>query len=65
MTRDKHRTKNLPAVGNNACVARPVSKKEVDRSPKAKEAVQAEWERLAGKGAWDTSVVKEWSALAE
>ena len=60
----KHRVKNQPSVSFNACVARPVSKKEVSVTPKAKAAVQAEWDRLASKKAWDTSVVKEWSTLA-
>ena len=54
----KHRVKNQPSVAFNACVGRPVSKKEVNITPKAKAAVQAEWDRLATKKAWDTSVVK-------
>ena len=64
--RQKHRPKtHQPRY--NACVARPVSKKEVNDNPKAKAAQQAEWQRLrtvprpdGGTGVWEESLVEEW-----
>ena len=65
-TQQSHRHKShLPHY--NACVARPVGKKEVDSNPKAKAAKRAEWTRLRSVerpdgtiGAWDESRVAEW-----
>ena len=47
-----------------ACVARPVSKREMEENPKAMEACEAEWKRLWEKEVWDASVVHEWDDLA-
>ena len=50
----------------SACVARPVGSKEVQSNPKAKEAKQAEWDRLRAvirpdgtPGVWDEDQVQE------
>lgn len=48
----------------NACVARPVSKKEVASNPKALEAVLKEWTKLREAGVWDETRVTEWSEVA-
>ena len=45
----------------NACVARPVAKKEPDANPLAKKAVQIEWDKLRalpGGGAWDETCAR-------
>ena len=64
--RQKHRSKTQHSMVN-ACVARPVSKKEVESNPKALRAKQAEWDRLravprpdGGIGVWNESLVAEW-----
>ena len=52
----------------NACVAKPVSRKEAMSIPLAKDALQAEWDRLRAvpqpgtdrKGCWDEDKVREW-----
>ena len=36
-----------------ACVARPVSRKQVLESPPARAAMKAEWDRLRNKMVWD------------
>ena len=48
----------------SACVARPVSKKEVASNPKALKAVLSEWEKLRAAGCWDEKKVREWSDVA-
>ncbi len=48
----------------NALVARPVRKDEVAKSPKAQEAMNAEWDRLLKANVWDTNVVREWDEVA-
>ena len=48
----------------NACVARPVSKKERASNQKARDAVTEAWIRLRKKGTWGT-VVRDWSAVAD
>jgi hypothetical protein len=45
----------------NACVARPVGKKERKATPAAEEAVLKEWARLRAAGCWDESKVCEWT----
>ena len=53
----------------NACVARPVSKEERNRTPAALEAVAKEWKRLRsikhkkGVGVWDETRVREKAAV--
>jgi hypothetical protein len=49
----------------NACVAQPISRKEVARIPAAKAAMQVEWDRLFQKQVWDIASVAEWSDVAE
>ena len=48
----------------NACVARPVAKKEIERTPKAQAALDKEWNALRNAGVWDETKVFEWSAVA-
>eukprot|EP00972_Heterocapsa_arctica_P036797 5417120-Heterocapsa_arctica.AAC.1 len=48
----------------NACVARPVGKAEIARSPGAKAALDHEWKRLRDQSVWDEVIVREWSDVA-
>ena len=48
----------------NACVARPVSRKELLQSPPAQASMKAEWDRLSYKMVWDEDKVREWSDVA-
>ena len=43
----------------NACVAQPISRKDVARIPAAKAAMKIEWDRLFGKKVWDIASVME------
>ena len=49
----------------NACVARPVGKKELSLSPGAQASMKAEWDRLRTKVVWDETNVREWSDVAK
>ncbi len=61
----KHRKKGTPRrFPFNALVARPVNKKEIERTPKAQEAMNNEWKRLIDKHVWDMSVVRDMSDVA-
>ena len=46
-------------------VARPVPHSEIRRIPAAQLAVQAEWDKLTQRGAWDLLSVEEYSVVAE
>ena len=61
----KHRTK-VPdyAFPLSAIVARPVGKKEIDKTPAAKKALDIEWDKLVKAGVWDEKHPREWSALS-
>ena len=48
-----------------SAVARLVPKDEVKKSPKAKAALDKEWENLRTKGVWDESRVKECKSIVE
>ena len=48
----------------NACVARPVSRKELLQSPPAQASMKAEWDRLRNKMVRDADKVREWSDVA-
>ena len=48
-----------------SAVARLVPKDEVRRNPKAKAALDKEWENLRTKGVWDESRVKECKSIVE
>ena len=48
----------------NACVAQPISRKDVARIPAAKAAMQVEWDRLFEKKVWDIASVMEWDDVA-
>ena len=48
----------------DACVARPVGKKEIGANASAQKAMQVEWDRLRAKGVWDESTVREWNDVA-
>ena len=65
-----HREKTSAHGLFNACVARPVKPAEVKTNPKARAAMQTEWERLrkvkrpdGTHGVWDEAAVQEWSAV--
>ena len=60
----QHRPKLRPRLPVNACVARPVTRKEVRSNPKAREVMKAEWDRLRKMGTWDELVVREWRDVA-
>ena len=49
----------------NACVARPVGKKEPLQSKGAQASMKAEWDRLRSKVVWDENIVREWSGVAK
>ena len=48
----------------NACVARPVGKKEIETTPTAQKALDTEWKKLVDKGVWNETKAYEWSDLA-
>eukprot|EP00969_Alexandrium_andersonii_P182502 8063728-Alexandrium_andersonii.AAC.1 len=49
-----HRQKLAPrSFPFNACVARPVGKAEMARTPAAQVAAKKEWDRLRDKYVWD------------
>ena len=58
----RHRTKiqKQPLFPFPACVARPVNKAEIAKTPLAQEAMQKEWNRLTSKEVWDENHVQEW-----
>ena len=63
---EPHRLKIVPFSSHswlvmNACVARPVSRKELLQSPPARASVKAGWDRLKNKMVWDEDKVREWS----
>ena len=45
-------------------LARPVSRSEVRSNPKARAALQKEWDRLREIPAWDESKVREWADVS-
>ena len=64
-----HRSKIVPFSSHswlvmNACVARPVSRKELLQSPPVQASMKAEWDRLRNKMVWDEDKVREWSDVA-
>ena len=66
---EPHRPKTAPLKSHswatiNACVARPVSRKEILQSPPALASMKAEWDRLRDKMVWDEDKVREWSDVA-
>ncbi len=66
-SRHKHRNKfqafNHPPF--NACVARPVGKKEVAKEPAARETLDKERKRLRDIKTWDESRAEEWQDMAK
>ena len=70
--REPHREKN--AWHPPRCIARRLSKKEMDSCPRARRALDAEWEKLRflkrphpvkGGGSWDEGNVREASSVRE
>ena len=59
-TRGKHVT--VPIYP--ACVARPVGKAELEKTPKAIAAREKEWKNLADKKTWNFRTVREWGDVA-
>ena len=63
---NKHRNKESHRTFPfNVCVARSVSKREIETSPDAQAALLKEWERLRQAGCWDETSVREWSEVAD
>ncbi len=69
--REPHRERN-GTWHPPGCIARKLSKKELDACPKARKALDAEWEKLRflkrphpvqGQGAWDEGNVREASSV--
>ena len=61
----KHRKKLDNALSFlNACVARPVSKAEIQKHPEAILAMKKEWSRLMSKGTWTFKEIIPWHVLA-
>jgi hypothetical protein len=59
-----HRDKlGLPPCPDNLCVARPVGKAEIDRTPAAKASMKKEWDRLRSKMVWDEQHPREWDEV--
>ena len=52
-------------IVKNACVARPVGRKDFLQSKGAQASMQAEWDRLRSKVVWDESIVREWPDVAK
>ena len=66
---EPHRPKTVPFNSHswtvvNACVARPVSRKELLQSPPAQASMKAGWDRLRNKMFWDEDKVREWPDVA-
>ena len=55
---------SMSTYGLNACVARPVSRREMADEPDAQKAAASEWKRLWDKKVWDHKVVREWSDVS-
>ena len=58
-----HRSHDQIVFCYSACVARAVDRKERAANPKAKAALDKEWNKLITQGYWDYSSVREWSHL--
>ena len=60
--RERHRTKvtTQRRFPFNALVARPVGKQEIANTPKAQDAMNAEWGRLRQQTVWDEDHPREW-----
>ena len=61
----REKSKRLWYYCYNACVARPVKRKEIDETPKAQAALDEEWNRLKSIGTWNEDGVREWNEVAE
>ncbi|CAE6962770.1 unnamed protein product [Symbiodinium sp. CCMP2592] len=55
-----HRSPDSSVFFYSACVARPVDRKERAVNPKAKAALDKEWNKLINQGCWDYASVREW-----
>ena len=53
----------LSLYPDNLCVARPVGKAAIDKTPAAKEAMRKEWDRLRSKYVWDEDHPREWDGV--
>ena len=61
----EHRPKLRPRIPFNACVARPVSRKEQRANEDARKAMLKEWQRLRDMKTWDETEVLEWRDVAK
>ena len=64
---DKHRVKIQKGARRcpfNALIVRPVGSKERQLNPKARAAMEKEWQQLRDKEFWDESVVRERDEVA-
>ena len=48
----------------NTLIVRPVGSKERLANPKAKLAMDKEWDQLRAKDVWDETIVREWADVA-
>ena len=60
---DTHREKQGTSWQIPACVARPVGKREIEQSDKAKEAIKKEWTRMWEKNVFGLEI-REWADVA-
>ena len=60
----EHRAPESTVFFYSACVARPVDRKERAANPKAKAALDKEWDKLIRQGCWDYSSVREWREVS-
>ena len=60
----EHRAPESSVFFYSACVARPVDRKERANNPKAKAALDKEWDKLIRQGCWDYSSVREWREIS-
>ena len=59
-----HRSNDQTVFCYSACVAPPVDRKKRAANPKAKAALDKEWNKLITQGCWDYSSVREWSSVS-
>jgi hypothetical protein len=48
----------------DACVARPVGKREIEKSEGAQKSLEKEWKKLRDVHCWDETKVAEWGEIA-
>ena len=60
-----HRDKHSRTYPFFSCVARPVGRQEIERSPAAQQAMREEWQKLEANGVFDMAQVREWKDVRQ